>query len=286
MRQVADHADRHQHVDDDHHHHGDVDGARQLALRVGHVGGGVGDQPEALVADEQDPGGEQDVRTGGPPGRRQPVGVDREHAGHDEPDEDQHLDCDDQRLRLADDRRAEEVDADEEEDDPGGQQPRHERAGVVGQERHGVAGEPGRVEGDRDDVGEVLEDVQPAGQDAVAEPLDEELHRAARTRVAHAELRVRVGGEQRHAAADQERHRQRRSRHRGDHAEDREDAGADHPADADADGGEQPDLAAAAGRLGGRGGGGHDGGSVDVPRRRPDRTAATTAAWSRSACSA
>jgi hypothetical protein len=70
----------------------------------------------------------------------------------------------------------------------------------------------------------VLEDVDPAAADAVARPLDEELDRAADAGIAHAELHVGVGGEERGDAPDRERERQRGPRDAGDDAEDREHA--------------------------------------------------------------
>ncbi len=53
IRQISRHGDRHDEIERDDEDHADIERARQHGSRITHVGGGVGHEPEALVADEQ-----------------------------------------------------------------------------------------------------------------------------------------------------------------------------------------------------------------------------------------
>jgi hypothetical protein len=94
----------------DHQEHRDVQSARQGPLRIAHVAGRIGDEPEPLVADEQHTGPEQDRLLSGPQRGRQVLRSDEVQPHGGEHDQNGDLDGDDDRFAAPHDLGAERID--------------------------------------------------------------------------------------------------------------------------------------------------------------------------------
>ena len=168
----------------------------------------------------------------------------RAHRG--EQHQDRHLDHHDHGLGAAHELGPQGIDHGQQDDDGDRQRFQQQRRRRGGHEGGGVTAEGRGVEGERDDVAGPHEQVQPAGEHAVAEALHQEMHRAAGGGERGAELGIGIGGQQRHHAADRECQPHGIAGSLRHHAQDGENARAHHAADADRYGGHHPDLAGAA----------------------------------------
>ena len=223
----------HQHVDDQHDGQREVHRARELAGRVAHRAGRVGHHAEPLEGHVQQAGAEQHPDRAVPAGCREVSGMRLGQPEDDEDGEDDKLHGDHQGLRSPHDLGSDQVDQDHRRDQAHRDALHLPSRSVAREEVAGVPGEAGRVQAHGDHPAEELEDVQPAGDDPVAEAVQQELGRPAPARKDGSQAGIGVHREQGHNRRDDEGQRDphpgrgRRQAHQGVKAR------PHHPADPD-----------------------------------------------------